>query len=97
MATPSFNELVLFTQQDFIRARYPRSYAVSLLMEFPDLVPEEVWKRFEEIFGGRPNMNSPRGVADLIETWAGMEDENLYDVYTKFADAYLTSQGLLNR
>lgn len=94
MALPNMTEILAQIQPEFIRSRYPYTYAYDLLREHPDLVPAAVENRVISR-DGAPNPASRAGVAKLVEVWAEMEGVDDTEICVPLADAYLVTQGII--
>lgn len=95
MSLPTKEEIlgrVVVTPELMEPRRYPLDYAEALLVEHPEIMPEELR---QEVTGSMRNAFTAIYVPLVLDWWAGKEGVELFPFATILANAYLDLKGIV--
>jgi hypothetical protein len=82
------------TGERFSPTRYPYTYACDLLRNNPQVIPAEVWQRYEATHGQLPTLMSRADASRIRQLWGDFEQRGDGEFAEVLADAFLTLHGI---
>jgi hypothetical protein len=80
--------------EQFSPARYPYTYACDLLRKNQQVIPAEVWQRYEETHGQLPTLMNRADASRIRQLWGDFEQRGDEEFAEVLADAFLTLHGI---